>query len=194
MRSLISVLFWLIFSNLHCYKQAQARAVKKVCRCEGNGPCDLEPRLSKTKLKGLAAVQVSKTSERAYSLVEKTRLVKEGVELAYTQGGCDHSFRRVTFVANVGQPVSDFLFHLSKVAVVLDAIEETDMSQAAKLISAALKAEKPRDAGQTNNCRKTTNEKSSCFARVVQDFSWVEIVFEKSGKLTAYEITFTEAH
>lgn len=191
MRTLMVLALWFLYS--HSYGQTDTKPTAKPCRCEGNGACELKPRISELKSKKFNRVEVSKTNETAYNLVEKTRLIEEKLDITYTQGGCDHAFRKIAFASQSPQALTNYPFHLAAVSIVLEAVEEKKMLQAVKTLMEDLKAKKAIGSNQTNFCRAQSADKVTCLAGVASNFAWVEIVLQKQKGQVAYEVTLTEA-
>ncbi|MCX6131260.1 MAG: hypothetical protein NTX25_19645, partial [Proteobacteria bacterium] len=87
----ILIMFYCL--STYAYSQSSIELKKEdpqSSRCEGNGRSELTPYLSKLKSKKFKDIRLSRTKERAYSLIEKARLIKNNQEFTYTQAGCDH--------------------------------------------------------------------------------------------------------
>ena len=80
--------------NNHSDAMDQVLEPSNACRCEGDGPCSLDP-TSKGDLGEFKIISTRKSKDRAYKLIEV--LSYKGTQFEVIQGGCAHPFVEFKF-------------------------------------------------------------------------------------------------
>lgn len=190
------LLVFSLFSILLIGQNSNAQsAEKKICRCEGNGVCELQPILNK-KNASFSEITISKSNERDYTLIETTRLKKENVDVVFSQGGCDHTWNEFKLKVKESPDLNGIPKSLEYLITWLDLINTDKSKEMSKIVKKALpRLSEPKKiikAGVEQlppyYCETDESGSSSCTFEIMPQYSNLEITITKENDKRIFKL------
>ncbi len=184
-----------LFSTLLIGQNLNAQAVEKICRCEGNGECELQPILNKKNV-SFSEIKISKSPERDYTLIETTRLKKENIDVVFSQGGCDHTWNEFKLKVKESPDLNSIPKSLEHLITWLDLISSDKSKEMSKTIKKALpRLSEPKKVIKPGveqlppyYCETTESENTKCTFEIMPQYSNLEITITKENDKRVFEL------